>query len=103
MPYSVDFSSDHLHVDGVDDAQHVSLDGNPHEVKVRPASLTRSDLNGPIIGVAPGDRVFIMWGLEQEAEPNSTLRVGTVSYTIIGAALRGDAAQQRVVCRKQVQ
>ena len=103
MAFTVDYSGDHVYVDGVSAGTFTPAGGSGEAVNAKPTELTKSDFAGGVLGVQPGDRPFIVWGITTGlAAPNSTFLFDSVTYTVIGSALRGDDGQQRLICRQQV-
>jgi len=103
MAWTVDYSGDHQYVDGVGAGTYTPKGGAGQAVNCFPAEINRSDLTGTP-GVSPSDRVFVVWGITtgQASPQGDTLLFDSVTYSIIGAAHRGDDAQHRLICRKQV-
>ena len=100
--YAVDYSSAHSHVDGVVAGTYTAPGGSGESVYTRRGTLTRADLSGGVFGVSPRDVVFVVWSIAADAAPDASLVVAGVTYNVISATKRGDAAQQRLICRKQV-
>jgi len=104
--YSVDYSGDWQHVEGVDNAQYTLPDATTPaygSVKIRIGSFTRSDYAGGF-GVSPRDVPITIWLETLDVEPriNGVLTVGGVDYTIIGVlSRRPDGAQMRLQCRRE--
>lgn len=103
MAYAVDYSDDWQHVDGVEDGTYTPPGGSAQAVKVRRSELRRSDIQGSVVGVSPGDVPFVVWNIAGKAEVNATLAVAGVTYTVIEVAFRrADGTQHRLICREQV-
>lgn len=106
MTYSVDFSADWQHVDGVESASYTSADGltTVATIHVRRSTLSKADYAGGEFGYVPTDLPLIVWkdGLDATVpEIDGTIVLGGVTYTVVGFANRGDLSQYRLVVRRQ--
>jgi hypothetical protein len=95
-----DYSIDWAYHPGVYSGTLTDPDGVATAVHVRRDVISWRDLNGPVVGISPGDTPWILWGLGTQVPANSTLVVGAETYAITASELRGDLNQQRVFGRK---
>ena len=100
MATPLDYSGDHVFLDGVESGTYTAPDGTVSNVTVLRDHLRRAGIAGALIGVSSGDVPFFVWGLD-DVEVNATLTVSGTVYTVIEATYqRSDRAHHRLICRE---
>ncbi len=100
-----DYSGDYAFHPGVQPATVTTPNGTLLSgLHVRRDELTVADYSGAVVGLTPGDLVFILWGYaagEIPIDSRLTTTDDSVSFTVIGDAWRGDRNQHRVFVRRR--
>lgn len=102
MPYSVDYSTDYQHADGVEEMEY-SGNGTTVNVNARRGSASRADFPGEF-GVAPTDVSFAIWNQTEVviAKEQTLTDEDNRIYTIVQIlAERPDGSQTVVLGRLQ--
>lgn len=104
MAFPVDYSGDHVVVDGVENGTLVTQGGA--QVDIYPAIRNngpRPDFSGGPLELSPQDVVFVLWGYAPSGgvDENAQWTWGGVDYNVVSGSVRRDGAMSMIVARRR--